>query len=190
VCDVNERNNTEIRRHQKRVFSEHSQDEMTDRWKQKTANAIGDTCLKDWVQRLKIFKIMVFQFVTRCCLIVNSNSKDANGAVPWLRMLDTSLSPQRPRFDPRPDRVGFVVYKVVLGRIFLRTSVFPWNALKILSGSWFIHVNRKVGDVRDVWQNRGSTWRKVHPSSWSHFQSLRGVTSVWFWTDGPWDRWF
>jgi hypothetical protein len=40
-------------------------------------------------------------------------------AVPWLRRLVTSPSPQRPRFMPRSVHVGFVVDKVALGQVFL-----------------------------------------------------------------------
>lgn len=35
------------------------------------------------------------------------------------------LSPQRPKFDPRPFHVRFVVDKVALGRVFLRVPHFP-----------------------------------------------------------------
>jgi hypothetical protein len=40
-------------------------------------------------------------------------------AAPWLWQLVASLSPQRPRFEPRLVRVGFVVDKVTLGQVFL-----------------------------------------------------------------------
>ena len=43
--------------------------------------------------------------------------------VPWRMWLVDGLSPWRPRFDPRPVHVGFVVDKVTLGQVFLR--VFP-----------------------------------------------------------------
>jgi hypothetical protein len=39
-------------------------------------------------------------------------------AVPWLRRLVAGLSPRRPRFDPGPVHVGFVVDKVALGQVF------------------------------------------------------------------------
>jgi len=40
-------------------------------------------------------------------------------AVPWLRQLVTSLSPQGLWFDLRPDPAGFVVDKVAWRQVFL-----------------------------------------------------------------------
>ena len=38
------------------------------------------------------------------------------GAVPWLRRFVVGFSPRKPRFDPRPVHIGFVVGKVALGQ--------------------------------------------------------------------------
>jgi hypothetical protein len=40
--------------------------------------------------------------------------------VPWIRQLVASLSLQMPTFNPRSDRVGFVVDKVALWQVFLQ----------------------------------------------------------------------
>jgi len=40
-------------------------------------------------------------------------------AKPWLRQSVISLSLWRPRFDPKPDYVGFVVNKGKVGKVFL-----------------------------------------------------------------------
>jgi len=42
----------------------------------------------------------------------------------WLRQLFASLLPWRPRFDPGPVSVGFVVDKMLLGQVFLLVLVF------------------------------------------------------------------
>jgi hypothetical protein len=45
-------------------------------------------------------------------------------AAPWFRRLIAGFSSRRPIFDPRPDRVRFVVCKVPLGQILLRLLPF------------------------------------------------------------------
>jgi hypothetical protein len=47
-------------------------------------------------------------------------------AVLWFRRLVAVLSLQRPGFDPRPVRVGFVVDIVALGQFFLRVFHFSF----------------------------------------------------------------
>jgi hypothetical protein len=60
-------------------------------------------------------------------------------AVPWLRSLVTSLSPQRAGFAPGSIHVGFVVDKVALGQVFLRVlrfslvSIIPPSLSKLIS---------------------------------------------------------
>jgi hypothetical protein len=44
------------------------------------------------------------------------------GALPQLRRLVADFPPRRPGFDPRPDRVGFVVDKVELVQVLYEYS--------------------------------------------------------------------
>jgi len=51
-------------------------------------------------------------------------------SIPSLSWLDYSLLPYRPRFNPRPVHVGFVVDKVTLGQVFLQVlQVFPVSVI-------------------------------------------------------------
>ena len=46
-------------------------------------------------------------------------------AVPCLRQLVACLPPQRPGFSPRPQSVGFVLEKVVVGKVSVRVLSVP-----------------------------------------------------------------
>jgi hypothetical protein len=56
----------------------------------------------------------VFIIPHRMVLSAVFSTGGLNGVVPWLRWIVTSLPPQRPRYDPRPDYVEFVVDKEAL----------------------------------------------------------------------------
>jgi len=57
----------------------------------------------------------------------------AEGSMPWLKQIAAGLFLQRPRFNPRPVHVGFVVNKVALGQ----ALVFSGYLCSLMSASFY-----------------------------------------------------
>jgi hypothetical protein len=76
----------------------------------------------------RIVKLVVGSFGLDSVILTESSIPELGVtlllAVPWLRRLVAGLSPRRPRFDPRPVHLGFVVDKVALGQVFSLVLLF------------------------------------------------------------------
>jgi hypothetical protein len=69
-------------------------------------------------------------------------------AVPWLRLLVTDLSPRRSGFAPEQVHVEFVVDKVALEQVFLRSlRLFPVNIVP----PWFSILISYEGEQLASW---------------------------------------
>jgi hypothetical protein len=85
-----------------------------------------------------------------------------NEAVSWLRRVVAGFPPQRPAFDPRSGHVGFVVYNVVLGQVFLRVLLFP---LPILIPPTAPHSSSIIwGWCNRPVSGRRTKWTRSHPT--------------------------
>jgi hypothetical protein len=78
----------------------------------------------------RIFQDLIIEMILKRILrgtdVFHLRKYSVGMAVPWLRRLVAGLSPRRPRFEPGPVHVGFVVNNMALGQVFPpSTSIFP-----------------------------------------------------------------
>jgi hypothetical protein len=60
--------------------------------------------------------------------------------VQWVKRLINSLSLQRPKFDPSPGRLGFLLDKVAMGQVFSIQFGFPLSLLFHQGSIYMFHV--------------------------------------------------
>jgi hypothetical protein len=80
-------------------------------------------------------------------------------AIPWLRQLIAGLSLSRPKFDPRPVHVRFVVGKVALGQVFLQVYGFPLS-VSFHHCSIHIFILISQGEAGESWEPSNKAIKK------------------------------
>jgi len=82
-------------------------------------------------------------------------------ALPWLRWLAASLSPQRPRFNPRRVHVVFVMNKMELRQVFHQVPQFSCQCSSTTAPHSFIHsyiTNATQSFIHSLYHQQCQQW--------------------------------